>query len=126
MAPTEPIAVQHVSFVKTLIINSAQGGMQADHWTAESGWTVDLWPQSGVIQLRHRIHGHHMLVGPSQWQSVWVQDGDAALGTAQVSASEEPAPLPDHEPAPQKRMTAKQKLDAETRLARIRAGADLP
>jgi hypothetical protein len=126
MVPTDDrIAIEHVSFVKTLIINSSAGGIQAEHWTCEGGWNIHLWRASGVIELTHDLNGHHMLVGPSQWQSVWVKDAGTSF-EPEPKASEDQAPPPDHDPKVQKRMTPKQKLDAEMRLARIRSGDDLP
>lgn len=121
---SDKISIEHVSFVKTLIVNSAAGGHQADHWRAENGWTLNLWPSSGIIEIIHEQNGHLMLVGPSQWQSVWVKDGGMTLGPSAV-ASTDPIPPPDHTVQPQKRMTRQQRLDAESKLAALRAGSDL-
>jgi hypothetical protein len=124
MEATDKISAEFVSFVKTLILNSAAGGHQADHWRAENGWTVQLWPQSGIIEIAHKLNGHLMLVGPSQWQSIWLRDGGMTLSPS-VPASTDAIPAPNHDPQPQKRMTKQDRLNAETKLAAIRRGADL-
>jgi hypothetical protein len=124
MQPTDKIAIEHVSFVKTLILNTKAGGFQADHWTRENGWQMYVWPQSGCLEIIHEERGLKMIVGPSAWQSAFPQDSGESLSKTEPIASADPVGKPDHQPVPQKRISRADKIEAERRLAALRAGQE--